>query len=86
MMGKRCSSHKDGSKTFTGAEEVTVAGSGGAPADRGTTRSDDGNEDLWHEELHERRVHHQSGKRKEGRPVTDDESFTGGNGGTEASV
>jgi hypothetical protein len=39
---------------------------------QGTTRSDDGDENLWHEELHERRVHHQSEKErmKDPSPVT----------------
>jgi hypothetical protein len=48
---------------------------------RGTTRSDDGDENLWHEELHERRVHHQSAKGKNERPFTGDERFNGGKGG-----
>jgi hypothetical protein len=51
---------------------------------RGTARSDDGDENLWHEELHEQRVHQPNGKKKERkkeRPFTGDESFNGGNGG-----
>jgi hypothetical protein len=49
--------------------------------ERSATRSNDGDENLWHEKLHERRVHHQSGKKKKERPFTGDESFNGGNGG-----
>jgi hypothetical protein len=48
--------------------------------EQGAARSNDGDENLWHEKLHERRVHHQSGKKRK-RPFTGDESFNGGNGG-----
>jgi hypothetical protein len=36
--------------------------------ERSATRSNDGDENLWHEKLHERRVHHQSGKKRKRDP------------------